>query len=159
MFNIREKKQEDVNALRHLFLQARRKTFTWLNTIQYRLSDFDEQTKEEFILVAVLKDEVVGFISLWLADNFIHHLYVGDRHQHRGIGKALLTTAVETMKLPIKLKCLQKNIQAIDFYKSQGFYESGTGVADEGLYTVLQLSNIREEATANASDLMLTGAN
>ena len=141
MFIIREKKDGDLNSLRVLFLQARRNTYTWLNTSQYKLLDFDCQTKDETILVAVSGNHVIGFISLWMEDNFIHHFYVEDKHQRKYVGNELLKSAVEIMNYPIKLKCLEKNIRAVEFYKKRGFTEIGTGITDDGPHIVFNLTS------------------
>jgi GNAT superfamily N-acetyltransferase len=140
MFIIREKRDGDLNSLRALFLQARCNTFTWLNTSQYKLSDFDDQTKEETILVALSSNQVIGFISLWMEGNFIHHLYVEDKHQGKSVGNELLQSALKIMKYPVTLKCLEKNTKAVEFYKKRGFIESEVGVTDDGSHIVFILA-------------------
>ncbi len=64
------------NALRSIYLESRKSTFTWLETSTYQLLDFDQDTEAERIHVALEGDDVLGFISVWEPDNFIHHLYV-----------------------------------------------------------------------------------
>ncbi|CDH26483.1 conserved hypothetical protein [Xenorhabdus bovienii str. kraussei Becker Underwood] len=61
-----------MNILRH----SRKVTFTWLNTDNYQLTDFDKDTEGEMIYIAVENDKVLGFISVWAQNHFIHHLYV-----------------------------------------------------------------------------------
>ena len=140
MLTIREKTETDLDALRSLFLRVRLSTFLWLDTSEYKLSDFDEETKGELVLVAAYQENVIGFISLWPPESFIHHLYVDEKHQRRGTGKALLSKAVQVLESPVTLKCLDRNLKAIKFYKEVGFFDTGTGSSAEGPYTVLQFS-------------------
>ncbi|MGI4728988.1 MAG: GNAT family N-acetyltransferase [Janthinobacterium lividum] len=140
MVSIREKRPDDLNALRTIFLQTRLKTYTWLNTTYYKLTDFDDQAKDERILVAVFEGCVIGFISLWMEDNFIHHLYVDGKYQHQNAGSELLNAAIVLLKFPIRLKCLEKNVKAAEFYQRRGFCNCGTGLSEDGLYMILELS-------------------
>ena len=139
MLQIVEKNKKHIPDLQRIFLEVRQKTFYWLDTQNYNLTDFDSETEGEFILVAVFNDEVVGFISLWLPDNFIHHFYIDEIYQHHKIGTKLLKEAIQIMNTPIKLKCLEKNIIAIDFYKKKGFIPIDKGVSNHGEYILFAL--------------------
>ena len=135
MIQIFEKNKDHIPDLQRIFLEVRRKTFYWLEDVaDYKLSDFDKETEGEFVLVAVLNDKVVGFISLWLPDNFIHHLYIDEKYQHQNIGSILLDEAIKVMDSPIKLKCLVKNENAIKFYEKKGFAAIEKGVSNHGEY-------------------------
>jgi len=140
MLQIFEKRASHIPALQRIFLESRQKTFHWLDTSDYNLHDFDHQTEGEFVLVAVLDDEVVGFISLWMPNNFIHHLYIDEKHQHQKIGSKLLEEAINTMNSPITLKCLRNNTKAIDFYKKKGFIETEKGQSAQGEYILFSFS-------------------
>lgn len=140
VLTIREKQQGDIEILRALFLDARRNTFSRLDSGSYKLDDFDEQTRGEYVLVAVADDHIAGFISLWLADNFIHHLYVDCAYYRQSIGTELINAAKKKAGLPLTLKCLESNINAIGFYKKRGFAVKATGSSDEGTYIVLELN-------------------
>ena len=83
MIKIVESRNDDYLALQELFLQSRQKTFLWTDTSRYKLSDFDESTKNEYILVAFVDEILVGFVSVWLIDNFIHHLYVDEQYHNQ----------------------------------------------------------------------------
>lgn len=136
---ISENKPEDTAALRQLYLTVRQATFTWMETTHYAPEDFDKATAGELILVARVKDTVAGFISMWLPDHFIHHLYVDTLYQRKKIGAALLDAAIQYMHYPVRLKCLVKNHNALRFYTSKGFAEREKGDSPEGAYVLLEL--------------------
>ncbi|ULQ52066.1 GNAT family N-acetyltransferase [Flavihumibacter fluvii] len=127
-------KPENLPALRALFLATRKAAFHWMDRDSFRESDFDEETNGEYILVAHYGNNIAGFISIWMKDNFIHHLYVDPAFQQKGIGSELLKAALELLDAPVTLKCLVKNEKAILFYRKQGFFEMGTGPSAEGRY-------------------------
>ncbi|HDZ9270902.1 TPA: GNAT family N-acetyltransferase, partial [Vibrio cholerae] len=61
---------------------------------------------------------VVGFISIWEPDNFVHHLYLATEYQGQGVGSMLLNCA--KMKYGnLSLKCMVQNQKALNFYLSQ----------------------------------------
>jgi len=43
------------------------------------------------------------------------------------------------MNYPIKLKCLAKNIKAVEFYKKRGFTENGIEITDDGPHIIFNL--------------------
>ena len=134
MLRIVEKNKNHITDLQRIFLEVRQKTFYWLDTQNFHLSDFDHETQGEFVLVAVFNDKVVGFISLWLPGNFIHHFYIDAEFQQHKIGTKLLEEAIQIMETPITLKCLEKNIRAIEFYKKRGFVATDKGISNHGEY-------------------------
>lgn len=109
-----------LNAVKKLYLESRLATFTWLGTGEFDLSDFERDTDGESIWVVIDSSEVVGFISIWAPENFIHHLFVSPHNLRGGVGLKLLDLAKQ--KYPnLILKCLSQNGNATDFYLSQGF--------------------------------------
>jgi ribosomal protein S18 acetylase RimI-like enzyme len=136
-----EKKQKDLVELRILFLEVRRKTFLWTDISTLALLDFDEETEGEYILVARADNKIVGFISVWLADNFIHHLYVDIDYHNLGIGTKLLNRVIEKTGFPVGLKCIEKNKSAIEFYLKRGFTEKGKGLSEDEVYILLELQS------------------
>lgn len=141
MIQIFEKNKNHIPDLQRIFLEVRRKTFYWLeDVVDYKLTDFDHETEGEFVLVAVLNKKPVGFISLWMADNFIHHLYIDENYQHQNIGSILLDEAIKIMNSPVKLKCLVKNEKAIKFYEKKGFIALEKGVSNHGEYILYALA-------------------
>lgn len=136
---IREIRKSDLDSLRNIFLKERQTTFSWIDSNTYNLQDFDIETKGEYILTAVSDDIVIAFISVWVEDNFIHHLYVDQKYQGKGIGTQLLKAALNKSGFPVTLKCLEKNTQAVNFYKSKGFIEKEKGKTEQGTYILFQL--------------------
>lgn len=77
--------------------------------------------------------ELVGFISLWAEDHFIHHLYVATTYHRRGVGKMLLQALPLWDEQRYQLKCLQYNEKALAFYAACGFLILGQGHMSEDL--------------------------
>lgn len=94
--------------------------------------DFQAETEGERILVGILDGQIVGYVSIWEPDSFIHHLYVGPLAQGLGLGRALMSHSEELAgRQPLSLKCQLANAGAIGFYKSLGFEESRDAGTDE----------------------------
>lgn len=138
MIRIIESREKDIDTLRDLFFKTRQITFSWTDTSQFRLSDFDEATKNEYILVAFVDELLVGFVSVWVADNFIHHLYVDEQFQNQKVGTKLLNAVLEKFGYPIRLKCEENNTRALHFYKQKGFFEKEKGQSEMGTYILLE---------------------
>ena len=135
---IAEFQPNDLPAMRELYLKVRQATFTWFDTSHYQLSAFDSDTAGEYTLVAYLDDTVAGFVSAYLPDNFIHHLYVSNEYHSRGIGKMLLNAMLEKLQPPVRLKCLQQNQAGVAFYERNGFKQTEKGVSLEGIFIVFE---------------------
>ncbi|MGG5357698.1 MULTISPECIES: GNAT family N-acetyltransferase [unclassified Enterococcus] len=113
--------EQQRNELRELYFISRKKAFFWEDESAFDLADFDHDTKDELVLVATDNKQIVGFISLYVEDNFIHTLFVSPEKQGLGAGTALLQEAKKVLEMPMKLKCLSKNTAALKFYESQGW--------------------------------------
>lgn len=87
----------------------------------FSIADFDTHTLDEDIWVATDDNKIAGFMAVWPPNAFIHHLYIDASYRRIGIGKALLSFAIQTYPSPQKLKCLIKNEAAIQFYKTLGW--------------------------------------
>lgn len=141
---IREIRNSDYAPLRKLFLKERRTTFSWVDPSSYQLNDFEKEINGEYVLVADLGNKIVGFISIWMPNNFIHHLYIDQKFQGQGIGTQLLKATIQKTKLPISLKCLEKNTKAVAFYKRKGFIEKEKGLSEHGEYILFELVEMIE---------------
>ncbi|WP_184544925.1 GNAT family N-acetyltransferase [Mucilaginibacter sp. FT3.2] len=137
--HIREFKEDDSHVLRDIYLISRTQTFTWFDTSEYKVDDFDKDTQGEHILVADYDGAVIGFISCWLPDNFIHHLFVHPAYVQQGVGKVLLNAAIATLHRPVTLKCLIHNENAVAFYRSQGWQIVERGQGKSGDYYLMDL--------------------
>jgi GNAT superfamily N-acetyltransferase len=134
---IREFLKTDRAVLQDIFLQSRVVAFNWLDTSLYQLTDFDEATAGEKILVAEYCGVVRGFASIWMADNFIHHLYVNPLFMNRGIGSSLLNEAIKTVPARPTLKCMAKNYIALKFYESHGWCRVSEDLNPDSSYYLL----------------------
>jgi GNAT superfamily N-acetyltransferase len=132
--------ESDLKALRNLYLRVRRSNFLWLKDAALNSRSFDKDTAGEHILVAKIEDEVVGFVSGWLPDNFIHHLFIENSYQNKGIGRLLLTSMIAELNSPVTLKCIKRNSSAVRFYVRNGWLAKSEGVADEGEYILFEYS-------------------
>ena len=137
--HIRIRIPEDTQALFHLYFLERTALFSGLNLNRVLAHDFDKDTHGEKIFVAIVHEQIVGFISVWEADPFVHHLYVMAHYQGKGIGKRLHNTAISVLKRPVTLKCLKRNAKAIVFYSALGWVLEGDGMDDFGEYVLFTL--------------------
>jgi len=120
---------EDLPALRDLFLQSRQTAFVWDKSSGFELEDFDRQTVGERQLIALTGDRILGLISVWEPDNFIHHLHIHPDAVGRGVGRKLLRALPGWSTTPYQLKCVCENTKALAFYIANGFIQIGTGSA------------------------------
>lgn len=135
---IREMTPKDLSALRSIYLETRAVTFQWLNETDLNLDDFDRDTEGERIWVAEFAGQLVGFISAWEPDNFIHHLFVLPTFSGNKIGSALLSTCLENIGRPAQLKCVSANADALRFYRAKGWQTVSRGVSSDGEYQLMQ---------------------
>ncbi len=134
---LRQKTDSDDRALEDLFRMNRTPEATWLNPDRPPES-LAEQCEGETIILAESAGQVVGFVSVWDPDHFIHHLYVHPDHQGRGVGRALVEEVARRYRGPLSLKCVRANQRALDFYLHTGWTEISTGMSPEGEYVLLE---------------------
>lgn len=119
---IRVASEVDYPRLRQIYLESRRKSFEWVtNKSEMTLADFDRETVGEYIILAEEAAQIMGYISLYLPDHFIHHLFVHPDFTGKGAGSRLLHAAIEKMNKPLKLKCVSQNRKAMKFYEANGW--------------------------------------
>ena len=121
MIQIREMTTQDKPRLRQLYLESRLETFYWDDPELMHIEDFDRDTEDEFIFVAESQQKIIGFISLYVPDNFIHCLFVDSGFKGQGAGHLLLEKAKQQLQRPLKLKCLSRNTPALAFYEKEGW--------------------------------------
>lgn len=99
---------------------------------------FELEIEGEDIWVAVSwKRRIVGFVSVWTDDEFIHHLFVLPSYQGRGIGRALLAAAIGALGGRASLKCADFNPAARRFYEAEGGRVAEAGVDTLGTWVRL----------------------
>ena len=129
----------DTPALASLFLEVRRSTFTWRDASTFMLEDFEAQTVAEDITLAENEHgELLGFISVWEPESFVHHLFVATAAQGMGVGRRLLASLVPWLPLPHRLKCAEPNTRALAFYRGLGWVETARGESSDGYYRLLE---------------------
>lgn len=118
---VQKAEKEDYNELRQIFFNERIENFNWMDPTNIKMEDFDSNTDGEVILTAKINNRIVGFISIWEEDKFIHNLFVASNFKRCGVGKALISACVNLIGLPLTLKCVVANEKALKFYISQGW--------------------------------------
>jgi ribosomal protein S18 acetylase RimI-like enzyme len=133
--NYREYIEADKFDLSQLYYKSRVDTFSFADIKKFHHSDFEKDTNGEWILIALKDEEIIGFISIWTLDNFIHHLYVKENFQKMSVGKGLINESLkQKLGYPVKLKCIIQNKNACGFYESLGFVIDSVGKDDLGKY-------------------------
>jgi GNAT superfamily N-acetyltransferase len=85
-------------------------------------SHFERDTAGEAIYVSVAEDgNIAGFVSVWMPQSFIHHLYVHPDARGQGVATTLLDFLHGRVPLPWRLKCGQQNTRAASFYLHRGW--------------------------------------
>ncbi len=129
----------DSAALAHLFLDVRRATFTWRDPSTLALEDFETQTVAETITIAENEcGDLLGFVSVWEPESFIHHLFVATSAQGMSVGRRLLASLLPWLPLPHRLKCAEPNAGALAFYRKLGWVEIERGESSDGVYRLLE---------------------
>lgn len=118
---IQKAQKEEYDDLRKIFFNTRQEDFNWMEYESIKLDDFDSSTEGELILTAKINNEIAGFVSIWEEDKFIHNLFVSSNFKRCGVGKALINQCVKVVGLPLTLKCVRENENALNFYLSQGW--------------------------------------
>lgn len=135
--NIRMFIESDRPFLQEIYLQTRRETWTWLDPAQWQREDFDKVTQDECIWVAENQGKQLGFASVWLEDNFLHHLFVHPEAQGLGVGSGLLQHVQQKFTDTGSLKCLLDNSAALAFYQRHGWHMEAQGDSPDGPYGLL----------------------
>lgn len=145
MLRVRQATKQDHGALREIYLKSRAQYFTWMDSSKLAPDDFERDTEGELVLVATNGSSILGFVSVWVPDHFIHHLYVHPDHMGQQVGKKLLQTCYETFNTfpSLTLKCIKENAKALSFYRSQGWRRKGEGVSVNGPYYLMEYSGTR----------------
>jgi len=138
-FEIFDFEERDRPELRKLYFDVKKETFAWLGVSDKSTDSFDQDTKGEEILVIKTGDEIAGFVSVWLPDNFIHHLYILKQYQRMGLGTNLVDAVRARVTGTLSLKCIEENSSAVRFYKSTGWILKARGISDHGRYILFEL--------------------
>lgn len=142
--NIRQAKEKDVSRIAEILVYNNRVNFFPIfKDESYSFGELqvmcvvDEylHDKERLQNTFVFDDGVIrGFIQL--SGEEIQKLYVDTFFQNQGIGTALITFAVKEKQCNY-LWALEKNTNALRFYKRHGFYHTPDRMLEEGTYEYL----------------------
>ncbi|WP_293868693.1 GNAT family N-acetyltransferase [uncultured Alsobacter sp.] len=129
---LRPYRPADHDACAAIYAAGRRFAFTWCDPAQFVPEDFARDSRGETITVAEEQGRVVGLLSLWMPDHFIHLLFVDPALHGRGIGRRLLRHAEATFGDWSWLKCQAQNTGALAFYEQCGWTVGEGGMNDIG---------------------------
>lgn len=141
MMNIRSPVEEEKPLLLKIFNEARASAGCFKRGAM-SLAEFGKLIKKEAVFVAEVGEQIVGFVSVWEADAFIHHLYIAPRFQRNGFGQALLQMCEQKYGRPLSLKCICANVRALNFYKRNGWVTKGYGTGPDGPWERLWLKSV-----------------
>lgn len=99
---------------------------------------FVEVSDGEHVYVACESGRILGLVSVWAPDRFIHFLMVDRAFRRSGVGSALLGHVAGIYGPKMRLKCLKNNAGALGFYRSCGFDVVGEGESTDGEYFLLE---------------------
>ena len=129
---------EDEEALRDLYRKAVA-VAPWLPPDARAGRDLRAESKSETLFVCCeAEGAILGFVSVYAADAFVHHLYVSPHHQRQGVGTALLDSLDSWLPLPWRLKCVTANVDAMRFYAARGWTVESRGSGSDGPYALLR---------------------
>jgi ribosomal protein S18 acetylase RimI-like enzyme len=118
----------DHDDLAQIYLAARHAHFHWEDPRSFELSDFAQDSNGEVVFLACdTAGNVLGFISVWEPDSFIHLLFIAPGYERRGIGSRLLEHVENFMPYPHQLKCVEANLLARAFYRHLNWSEQERG--------------------------------
>ena len=135
---IRKFKKEDIDEVMEIWKNENIRTHDfiskeyWKNNYEY----VKDILPNADIDVYLLDEHIVGFIGV--NNDHIEGIFVDINNQHNGIGTSLLNKIKEE-KEKLTLSVYKKNINAIKFYKKNGFIITGESIdknTDEIEYTM-----------------------
>ena len=101
MITIRKATPNDIHQLEILFQVCRQLTFVSRHPDEFQIGDYQKSTAEDEVWVAEEHGSIVGFVSTYPADNFIHNLFVHPEQQAKNIGTQLLHIAEANLGRPM----------------------------------------------------------
>jgi ribosomal protein S18 acetylase RimI-like enzyme len=134
--SIRRARSEEIAACAALYERVGNATFTWRPKNWFKVADFLRFAKEEAVFIAESNGRILGLLSLYRPESFVHCLYVDTPAQGLGVGTALLAHAAKEARGPLSLKVDEPNKRAVLFYKGLGFIQQDSG-NDHGVHWLL----------------------
>ena len=135
---VRQFEQGDAAAVQRLYERAVGRA-VWLPAVAKADADFARASQGEAVFVCHGPEgRLVGLLSVWVPESFIHHVYVDPEFERQGVGTALLSSLETWLPLPWHLKCVIANTSARAFYATHGWIEVGSGNSDQGPFVLLE---------------------
>ena len=126
---IRKLQNVDINKVADIWLKTNLETHDFISG-QYWTSNYESVKKmlpQAEVYVYEDNKIIQGFVGV--RDEYIEGIFVSDKMQSHGIGKALLDY-IKNKKVRLQLNVYQKNIRAMSFYKREGFTIQSEGLDD-----------------------------
>jgi ribosomal protein S18 acetylase RimI-like enzyme len=127
---IRRAELRDMKACAGLYVEIGRADFHWRPRRAFRADDFLGYAEHEELWVAEPDGAVVGFLSYFAPDHFLHCLFVHREARGRGLGSALIAHVRAHYGAPHSLKVDVPNEEARRFYERLGYVETDSGAMD-----------------------------
>ncbi|WP_317205047.1 GNAT family N-acetyltransferase [Janthinobacterium sp.] len=144
MYGVRPANAADAAALQHIYASCVG-TAGWLPAAARARPDFALASRGESVHVACdANGAVIGFVSIYLPESFLHHLFVLPRRQGQGVGGSLLASLEAWLAPPWRLKCVRANRRAHAFYLAKGWRAIGWEESDQGPCALLEWRAGRE---------------
>ena len=138
MLTVRQLEQSDAPAVQRLYERAVGRA-VWLPAGARADANFARASQGESVFVCHgPQGRLVGLLSVYVPESFIHHVYVDPEFERQGVGTALLSSLETWLPLPWRLKCVIANASARAFYAGHGWIEVGSGDSDQGPYVLLE---------------------
>ncbi|MEI9990142.1 MAG: GNAT family N-acetyltransferase [Rhizomicrobium sp.] len=122
----------EIDEAAELYVRSGRAAFTWRPDNHFRVEDFRMFALDEEVWLARIGEALVGILSIYRDENFVHCLYVDPDAQRLGVGRALVDHVRRVVGAPLTLKLDVPNRKAIAFYEATG-WERMTGLDDQGV--------------------------
>ena len=123
VIHIRKPTESDSSELEVLFQTTRQHTFVGRPKDEFQIGDYQKSTSEDDVWIAEQKGIIVGFVSIYPLENFLHNLCIHPKYQQKGIGSRLLKIAEEHLLRPMTLKIAMDNLKVCGFYEKYGWFK------------------------------------
>jgi ribosomal protein S18 acetylase RimI-like enzyme len=137
---VRRAGAEDQPACTRIFIETVTATFPNEPAQGRTAAAYADSVAGEEQWVALIRSDIIGYISVYWPTNFIHSLYVLPIYQSRGAGRALLAEVRKLAKGDLELKTDKANARAFAYYRHLGWRVIGEGIAATGPWWRLRWS-------------------
>ena len=129
---LRQSEPRDLERCSEVYSLSARLAFPWRPPEETAPDRFPDSIQDEELWVAEMERGIVGLVSIYRPDSFVHHLYVDPALHRRGIGRALLSLALARCGGHAELKCQEANREACLVYTRLGWRPVGWGWSTAG---------------------------